>query len=115
VSERDPIQKAHEALSEACRDGFRLRASIPANPDQDHDLLISRGLMWASERIAALEAERDEKAQRIQNVRAICRKHFETDHGEIDPRTILSCLLSEIVLALLSSEEAKQTEEGGAN
>lgn len=43
------IRRAEQALDEACRNGFKFRASVPANPREDSDLLIRDGLNAARE------------------------------------------------------------------
>lgn len=48
------LRDAHDAVREMCK-GERFRMSIPVDPKRDHDVRITRSLMWAARRIAALE------------------------------------------------------------
>lgn len=51
-----PLDKAADRLGEVCRNRFRLRATIPAS-ENDDDVVIARGIGWAKERIAELQAD----------------------------------------------------------
>ena len=101
------LEKAQERLSKVCKEqGFKLRARVPANPDDD-DLVISDGLCWAERRLAELEAAyrrenellRDAREERDEALSQLgrCDAHKEEPPPLCDDNTLecLTCAVNE--------------------